>query len=108
MCLQVRILVLVPIIFRRRLQMSPAPSRHFMCIFTPVTKSVLTEIYFSKLEPYVSNSSLSQVDMEYISMDNGSQEVQFSVKPQEFLPNGQASDSTLQRAYPSFDLSAVS
>src|ERR1700732_2090214 len=34
--------------------------------------------------------------------------MKFSVKPQEYFPNGQASDTTFQRVRPSFDLSAVS
>jgi len=56
---------------------------------------------------YVYLNDNNEVDMEHVSQGNSSsEEVNFSVKPQVFLSNGQASSTTLQQVQPSFDLAA--
>jgi len=52
------------------------------------------------------SNSHYKVDIEHLSKDSP-ETVNFSVKPQAFMPNGQATNTTFQQARPSFDLSAV-
>jgi len=47
------------------------------------------------------------VDIEYVGKNSSEPVVAFSVKPQEYLPSGAASNVTYQQARPSFDLSMV-
>jgi hypothetical protein len=46
--------------------------------------------------------------VERPNRNGSSQVVDFTVKPQEYLSDGTPSNTTLQQAYPSFDMSAVS
>lgn len=54
---------------------------------------------------YVYLNDSNEVDIEHLSKDSP-ETVNFSVKPQAFMPNGQATNTTFQQARPSFDLSA--
>jgi len=72
-------------------------SYHFEAQFTNITGTV--EAF------YVYKNDSNEVDVEYVSKDPSQPIVNFSVKPQIYLPSGAASNETYQQARPAFDLS---
>jgi len=72
-------------------------SYHFEALFTNISGTV--EAF------YVYKNDSNEVDVEYVSKDPTEPIVNFSVKPQIYLPAGGASNLTYQQARPAFDLS---